>query len=420
MRSTVLFIGVLAIAWVMVGCGDDDDDDNPIAPVPDNSVTLAVMTGNEGELENDDGVKLMISPGTVFTTADSQPGELLFSIEPIQLTATVPTGFQREGGAWQFGPEGITFAQRVRLSLPIPDTTSSYVLGRLNRSTNTWEIVPTLMLAGESDRVYADSKHLSAWSIFSYDDTDPEAPGIVHFSNSDPTRWLSVCVQSYTLAHPSRYPNFDPSGVGTALSAAGHFPGVTSEADAIVPQGTWVFETMRTEPVSSLWSAGPDGWIVLDPVVVDAPGTGPDVPLNPSGWTNVNMDPLWAPCEGEPDFVFGTGSVQVTLTWDPAVDLDLHVIEPSGEEIFFANPGPTASGGQLDRDDICVPGTENIFWSTSAPAGNYEVRVHAFSFCGVSPSSVSFRVRTVVGGNARTFSGSVVDQQTLTVTTFSR
>ena len=40
----------------------------------------------------------------------------------------------------------------------------------------------------------------------------------------------------------------------------------------------------------------------------------------------------------------GTGDVQVSLTWSAASDLDLHVVEPSGEEIYFLAPESVTSG----------------------------------------------------------------------------
>ena len=199
---------------------------------------------------------------------------------------------------------------------------------------------------------------------------------------------------------------------------------MTSDANAIVPQGTWTFQVMRTEPVGGQWTAEPDGWITLEPITVDAPGDiGPHRHLNPSGWTEVNMDPRWAPCEGVPDVVFGTGAVQITLTWDDPVDLDLHVIEPSGEEIYFGYRD-SESGGHLDRDTICESTTEgkpeNVYWADSAPRGTYEVRVHLYGLCNTSLASVNFRLRTVVDGQARTFSSSVTEDETKVVTTFTR
>ena len=50
----------------------------------------------------------------------------------------------------------------------------------------------------------------------------------------------------------------------------------------------------------------------------------------------------------------GTGDVQVTLSWDTDSDVDLHVVDPSGEEIFYGNR-ESASGGMLDLDsNACV------------------------------------------------------------------
>lgn len=87
----------------------------------------------------------------------------------------------------------------------------------------------------------------------------------------------------------------------------------------------------------------------------------------------------------------GTGKLQFSLSWDANVDLDLHVTEPNGNEIFWANEGPSTTGGTLDIDDLNGPepsfgrqpgdpeGVENIFWENSAPTGTYAVRVNYFS-----------------------------------------
>jgi len=85
----------------------------------------------------------------------------------------------------------------------------------------------------------------------------------------------------------------------------------------------------------------------------------------------------------------GGGDIQATLRWSGAADLDLHVIDPSGEEIYFAH-STSASGGQLDHDanagcngpeDDDNP-VENIYWPTAgAPAGTYTVWVKVFDTC---------------------------------------
>lgn len=79
----------------------------------------------------------------------------------------------------------------------------------------------------------------------------------------------------------------------------------------------------------------------------------------------------------------GGGDVQFTLRWSEPVDLDLHVIGPSGEEISFGSRR-SASGGQLDVDACAAgceegPFVENIFWPDGeAPQGEYLVFVEHY------------------------------------------
>lgn len=93
-------------------------------------------------------------------------------------------------------------------------------------------------------------------------------------------------------------------------------------------------------------------------------------------------------CSGT-DAVLGGGRVQVTLRWDHAADLDLHVSEPNGTVIAWFDPGPTASGGLLDFDDNVGCGTpgavEHVHWphGTVPPTGRYTAWVGPMNQCGV-------------------------------------
>lgn len=84
-------------------------------------------------------------------------------------------------------------------------------------------------------------------------------------------------------------------------------------------------------------------------------------------------------CGGKQDAVFlyciaPVEDVRVVIEWDDdEVDLDLHVVEPSGEECW-AGRKRTASGGELVVES---EGTE-CYALTSAPPGRYVVRVRAF------------------------------------------
>jgi len=105
----------------------------------------------------------------------------------------------------------------------------------------------------------------------------------------------------------------------------------------------------------------------------------------------------------------GTGDVQVTLSWDVDSDVDLHVIDPAGEEVFYAHQ-QAASGGQLDLDSnagCTIDGVrnENITWPTGrAPRGPYTVRVDYWANCGVAQTNYTVRVNN--GGTVQVFSGS--------------
>ena len=55
------------------------------------------------------------------------------------------------------------------------------------------------------------------------------------------------------------------------------------------------------------------------------------------------------------------GDPQFTLIWDAEVDLDLHVIEPGGKEIYWEDRKGD-QGGELDVDNTRGFGPENIYW----------------------------------------------------------
>ena len=93
----------------------------------------------------------------------------------------------------------------------------------------------------------------------------------------------------------------------------------------------------------------------------------------------------------------------VSLWWDTESDLDLHVVDPYGAEIWAGNlnsfdryaaipttdAGAWNEGGILDFDSnagCVIDGrcNENVVWSVGPPAGSYEARVDTFSLCGNS------------------------------------
>jgi hypothetical protein len=95
------------------------------------------------------------------------------------------------------------------------------------------------------------------------------------------------------------------------------------------------------------------------------------------------------------------GELVVSLTWDTESDLDLHVVDPNGVEIFArdinsytkpppgqpADPNAYQSGGVIDFDSnaSCVIDglrQEDVVWTQAPPTGHYIARVDTFSLCG--------------------------------------
>ena len=82
------------------------------------------------------------------------------------------------------------------------------------------------------------------------------------------------------------------------------------------------------------------------------------------------------------------GEVQVSLHWANKNDLDLHVITPQNEEIYYRHP-QSKCGGKLDLDmnrtyeSATNKAVENIFWPEGkAQPGLYKVYVHHFQNFG--------------------------------------
>jgi hypothetical protein len=97
------------------------------------------------------------------------------------------------------------------------------------------------------------------------------------------------------------------------------------------------------------------------------------------------------------------GRLVISLSWTNDADLDLHVVDPNGVEVFARNPssyeppppgapkeppGTPHDGGVLDFDSNgeCVADglrAEHVVWTDAPPRGHYVVRVDAASLCGL-------------------------------------
>ena len=105
----------------------------------------------------------------------------------------------------------------------------------------------------------------------------------------------------------------------------------------------------------------------------------------------------------------GTGDIQISLSWDADSDVDLHVIDPSGEETYYGYREAT-SGGTLDLDSnaACVldhKRNENITWPVGrALQGTYIVRVDYWDRCDTEVTN--YTVRIINGTDAQIVNGS--------------
>lgn len=100
----------------------------------------------------------------------------------------------------------------------------------------------------------------------------------------------------------------------------------------------------------------------------------------------------------------GQGAITLTLTWGAQPDVDLHVFEPNGLQVFYARP--QGNLGFLDLDDVTSFGPEHYFASCqnfavkpNLAVGTYRVGVNYYR--GFVPESATVNIK--VPGTDRTF-----------------
>lgn len=115
--------------------------------------------------------------------------------------------------------------------------------------------------------------------------------------------------------------------------------------------------------------------------------------------------------------VMTADTLLVSLGWDTEADIDLHLVTPSGTEVWankidsepLPTPGGTTdpdgykNGGILDYDsnaNCIIDGRrlENIAWTVAPPSGHYIVRVDSWSLCG--QSWANWRVAVTLSGQS--------------------
>lgn len=128
---------------------------------------------------------------------------------------------------------------------------------------------------------------------------------------------------------------------------------------------------------------------------------------------NGGISPVWETSVSL--IVVGTGTLQVSLSFDNEKDVDLHLIEPEytyegveasfySRHIYYGNKTALFSGGELDLDSnpgCSIDGinNENITYSEECfvPAGTYKLYVDLFQNCD-SETATNYVVTVSYGG----------------------
>ncbi len=106
------------------------------------------------------------------------------------------------------------------------------------------------------------------------------------------------------------------------------------------------------------------------------------------------------------------GDLQFSLFWKNYNDLDLHCVDPAGEEIFFNNKKSSRTAGELDVDQNAhepyrSPAVENIYWPVgAAPPGLYRITVVYYAQHD-KVDLTPFAVRTIVQGRTNFFTSTI-------------
>lgn len=116
-------------------------------------------------------------------------------------------------------------------------------------------------------------------------------------------------------------------------------------------------------------------------------------------------------------------SLKIISMWDTdGTDVDLHVIEPGGEECYYGHRN-TSTGGSLDVDIVNGYGPE-IYTRTAPLKGNYRIKVKYYSDNGHPQTMVTIYIvvdegtpteRIIKRETMLTKTGTVIEVETVTL-----
>ena len=212
-------------------------------------------------------------------------------------------------------------------------------------------------------------------------------------------------VATVTLVNNNIWPSFSDDPITGALDPRATAAAIGLQGDV----GYWVVTAgvpsvaTPTDPSFSATAAFSPGIVpgayTLVVRGVDASGT---FGLPSTQILTATNSPLNPPAQGE---------LVVTLTWDTESNLDLHVVDPLGHDLYWGNPSSQppfsfnqvdgGSYGYVDYDSnagCIIDGLrrEDALWPGAPPPGVYTVRVDAASLCGAPDAN--WTVRAILHG----------------------
>jgi hypothetical protein len=477
-RTPLLIGGAMVAAAALVLAGvvlfTGGSDDGPTAGSggagdTERGETVVVDSTTDGEIITTDGVRLAIPAGAIPTTESGAPGAIAFSVDVVDDlgdvdTSNLPPDISIADTVYEFGPTGQSFQTPVEIEIPLASGVDPATVGGLayfDAGTQSWQQV-TGTVDPETNVVRGNVLHFSPYTYWFHNNTngadrqrvERERGGYISVTNTATnygwrdfpsglfgydapkypytTTSYGVCIASWELDDPtyetqmSWYGGADRPLTVEARPGRGIRAASGGTVDFWLPAGTYQLEEVWF-PSEINWGADP----LYVPLVGSAhrpygelvvrPGDRHEFveearvpfPTPDSDWQIGRTD-----CVPTVTPVLGTGNIQVTLNWpESGVDLDLHVTDPNGDEIYYDDK-VAPSGGVLDQDNRRGNGIpENIFWTDNAPAGEYLVEIVNFKNSNPTPPA-RWTVSVLVDGQRETFSGTITYSDRIQVTTF--
>lgn len=429
--KNVAIVALFLFLLVVQACKKDENPTGPSNETTE-SATQTFGTQNGGTFSTTSGIEITVIPGTVPKNQNGENANIAFSIEtPVQLPKSLPAGATLKGNVVKFGPDGFSFNWPVRIKLKYAEGLNPEDLSILfyNTLDDQWVAIPGSGADSEKRFITADVLQLGFYAVVSISNTNKNnaesSQGGFEYSNPDNTNFYALTVASVSNWKYSWqqqwFGNTIVGRTGSCGTDGFGYPNPTTKI--LLPQASyqiWLTYTNGTDYKFYTYSLPLTG-------TIDGSVTYPGIPHFGVGWTplgNLPSGGQWI--EGfptnwpTPTVTYGTGTFQATLTWvnnnQHSTDLDLHLYGPNDIHVYFGIPVALDSSFSLDRDWLSESGnaTENIYSTGNIPTGNYKVMVKHYS-----GDPASYNVRILRKGVAKSFSGSLSNNEEKEIMTFT-